>query len=60
MQSTDRKERKEAFEAWAKMYEEVSPVLDEQYDQLVKLRSSMAEKLGMDSYTQMALSLIHI
>lgn len=54
MQSTDRNERKEAFEAWAQMYEKVSPVLEDQYDRLVKLRSSMAEKLGMESYTQMA------
>ena len=54
MQSTDRAERKEAFEAWAKLYEEVSPVLDEQYGKLVKLRAGMAKKLGMDSYTQVA------
>ncbi len=50
MQSTDREERKEAFLAWAKLYEEVSPKLDEQYGKLVKLRCTMAEKLGYASY----------
>ena len=54
MQSVDRAERKEAFEAWAKMYEEVAPELDAQYASLVKLRAGMAKKLGMDNYIQMA------
>lgn len=54
MQSVDRAERKEAFEAWAKMYEEIAPQLDAQYASLVKLRSGMAKKLGMDNYIQMA------
>ena len=35
MQSTDRKERKEAFEAWAKLYEGISGKLDDIYDKLV-------------------------
>ena len=54
MQSTDRTERKEAFEAWADLYEKVSGELDAQYDALVALRTGMARKLGFDSYTQMA------
>ncbi|MGN0507435.1 MAG: M3 family oligoendopeptidase [Lachnospiraceae bacterium] len=54
MQSTDRTERKEAFEAWAKMYEGISAKLDEQYDALVKLRVKQAKKLKFDSYTDMA------
>ena len=35
MQSTDRQERKEAFEAWAALYEEIAPELDEIYGSLV-------------------------
>ena len=50
MQSTDRAERKAAFEAWAKLYEEVSPKLEAQYGRLVKLRCGIAEKLGYQSY----------
>ncbi|MBO4562756.1 MAG: M3 family oligoendopeptidase [Clostridia bacterium] len=50
MQSTDRAERKAAFEAWAKLYEGISGKLDEQYDKLVKTRCSMAKKLGFKSY----------
>lgn len=54
MQSTDRMERKEAFEAWANLYESVSGELDAQYEALVALRTSMAKKLGFSSYTEMA------
>ena len=54
MESTDRAERKEAYLAWAKLYEEISPKLDAQYDELVKLRAGMAETLGFPSYTEMA------
>ena len=50
MQSTDREERKNAFLAWAKLYEEAAPTLEEQYGKLVKLRCTMAKKLGFDSY----------
>jgi len=46
MQSTDRAERKEAFEAWAKLYEGIAPTLEEVYDGLVKVRAGMAKKLG--------------
>ena len=54
MESTDRAERREAFQAWAKLYAEISPKLDEQYDELVRLRVGMAHKLGFDSYTDLA------
>ncbi|MBP5250531.1 MAG: M3 family oligoendopeptidase [Lachnospiraceae bacterium] len=54
MQSTDREERKEAFEAWAKMYKSVSKKLDGYYDKLVELRVQQAKKLGFKSYTDMA------
>ena len=50
MQSTDREERKAAFEAWAGLYEQISPKLDEIYGKLVKIRSGIARKLGFDSY----------
>ncbi|MBQ9196801.1 MAG: M3 family oligoendopeptidase [Clostridia bacterium] len=54
MESTDRQERKEAFEAWAALYEQISPKLDAQFDELVHLRDGMAKKLGFGSYTDLA------
>lgn len=54
MQSTDRAERKEAFLAWAKLYEEVSPELDDIFSKLVKLRVGMAKKAGFESFTKMS------
>ena len=53
MQSTDRAERKEAFEAWAKLYEGIAPPLEEVYDGLVKVRAGMAKKLGFKSFIPM-------
>ena len=50
MQSTDRAERKAAFEAWAKLYEGIAPKLDEQYGKLVKTRCTIAKRLGFKSY----------
>ena len=50
MQSTDRSERRAAFEAWAKLYEDISPKLEEQYGKLVKLRRAIARRTGFDSY----------
>ena len=50
MESTDRAERKAAFEAWAKLYEEASPTLEKQYAKLVKLRRGMAKRMGYGSY----------
>lgn len=54
MNSTDRAERKEAFEAWAGLYEKISEKLDDQYLQLVKLRTEKAKKMGFKTYTDMA------
>ena len=54
MESPDRQERKEAFHAWAKLYERISPKLDAEFDELVDLRAGMAEKLGFGSYTELA------
>ena len=50
MQSTDRAERKAAFEAWAKLYEGISGKLDEQYGKLVKTRCTIARRLGFKNY----------
>ena len=54
MQSTDRAERKEAFEAWAKLYEQISGELEAQYADAVKVRDAKAKKMGFASYTDMA------
>ena len=54
MESTDRQERKEAYHAWARLYQQISPKLDAQYDELVRLRDGMAKKLGFSCYTDMA------
>ena len=50
MQSTDRAERKAAFEAWAKLYESVSDKLEAQYARLVKTRCAIAKRLGFPGY----------
>ncbi|MBQ7636671.1 MAG: M3 family oligoendopeptidase [Lachnospiraceae bacterium] len=52
MQSTDRAERKEAFEAWAGLYEGVSKKLDEVYDKLVAIRVKKAQTVGFDNYRE--------
>ena len=54
MESTDREERREAFLAWAGLYESISGKLDARYDELVSLRVAMAEKMGFKSYTDLA------
>ena len=54
MESPDREERREAFRAWAKLYESISPKLDAQYDELVRIRAGIADKLGFRSYTDYA------
>ena len=54
MQSTDRTERKEAFEAWAGLYERISGDLEAIYGEMVHLRDAMAKKMGFGSYTDMA------
>ena len=50
MQSTDREERRAAFEEWAKLYEGVSGKLDDIYGKLVKTRCTIAKRLGFSSY----------
>ena len=51
MESPDREERREAYLAWAKLYEDISGKLDSQYDKLIKVRVRMAKKLGLPNYT---------
>ncbi|MBR3640261.1 MAG: M3 family oligoendopeptidase [Clostridia bacterium] len=54
MQSTDREERREAYGAYAKLSEEVSPKLEEIYGKLLKVRTGLAKKLGFKSYIDFA------
>lgn len=59
MESPDREERREAYLAWAKLYEEVSPTLDRQYDKLIQIRVSMAKKLGFSGFTELGYLNMH-
>lgn len=54
MQSPDRNIRREAFNAWADLYESVSGELDHIYDELIKVRCDMAKVLGFKDYIEMA------
>lgn len=51
MQSPDRNVRKEAYLAWARLYEGVSEELDRIFDSLISIRVTMAKKFGFDNYT---------
>ena len=53
-ESPDRAARKAAFEADANFFDSHRQEFDEIYDALVKVRTRMAEKLGYESFTQMA------
>ncbi len=59
MESPDREERREAYLAWAKLYEGVSEKLDKQYDKLIKIRVCMAKKLGLPDYTALGYLNMH-
>jgi M3 family oligoendopeptidase len=54
MLSTDRKERKEALESWAALYESVSAQLDDVYGRLCAVRRKIADKLGFSNYIDLA------
>lgn len=54
MESTDRTKRKEAYEAWAELYKNVSPKLYNIYDKLVDTRCKKAKRLGYKSYIELA------
>jgi M3 family oligoendopeptidase len=51
MESPDRTARKEAYLAWAALYEGISEKLDQQYDKLIRVRVRMAKKLGLPDYS---------
>ncbi len=53
-QSKDRKTRKAASKAVSAFFEENEDTLDTLYDELVQIRTSMAKKLGYDSFTDLA------
>lgn len=55
-QSPDRAVRKEATEAKFGFFYDNKEELDRQYDELVKLRTSIAKKLGFSSFTELAYS----
>ncbi len=59
MESSDREERKEAYLAWASLYESVSDKLDQLYDKLIKVRIRMAKKLGLPDYTALGYLNMH-
>ena len=59
MESADREERKEAYLAWAKLYEDISEKLDRQYDKLIKVRIHMAKKLDLPNYTTLGYLNMH-
>lgn len=54
MESPDRETRKAAFLAWGRLYESISGELDTIYDRLIAVRLRIAEKLGFQSYTELA------
>jgi M3 family oligoendopeptidase len=52
-QNTDRKIRKEAYEAYSGFFAEHEKDLDELYDNLVKVRTRIAKKLGYETFTEL-------
>lgn len=59
MQDPDRSVRREAYEAWAKLYAETAPALDELYDRMIALRNGMARKQGFDNYISYRYACLH-
>ncbi|TCS91602.1 M3 family oligoendopeptidase [Keratinibaculum paraultunense] len=53
IQSKDRAMRKKAYEAYIGFFEENEDEFDRIYDELVKIRTNMAQKLGYENYVQM-------
>lgn len=53
IQSKDREQRKEAYEAQTKFFEENEEKFDEIYDDLVKLRTKIAKKLGYKNFVEL-------
>lgn len=54
MQNKDRNIRKEAFRAWADLYESISDKLDNLYSEMIEVRCRMAETLGFSDYVEMS------
>ncbi|MEA4869700.1 MAG: M3 family oligoendopeptidase [Christensenella sp.] len=59
MESPDREERREAYLAWAKLYEGIADKLDELYDKLIKIRVRMARKLKLPNFTALGYLNMH-
>ena len=53
MESKDRDMRKKAYEAYINFFKENESKFDEIYDNLVKVRTTMAKKLGFENYVAM-------
>ena len=53
MEDVDRETRREAFEAFGKVLEQNSELLDGVYDRLVKVRDRMAKKMGYKNYVEL-------
>lgn len=53
IQSKDRVMRKRAYEAYTNFFKENESKFDEIYDNLVKVRTAMARKLGFENYVAM-------
>ncbi|MGM9987377.1 MAG: M3 family oligoendopeptidase [Bacillaceae bacterium] len=53
-ESLNREERKEAAEAYYSFFAENVEELDDIYDQLVKVRTKIAKKLGFESFVELA------
>nr|WP_294463896.1 M3 family oligoendopeptidase [uncultured Sellimonas sp.] len=54
MQSTDRETRREAFQAWADLYESIADRLDAIYSEMIEVRCRMARTLGFSDYVEMS------
>ncbi|MBF4693877.1 M3 family oligoendopeptidase [Fusibacter ferrireducens] len=52
-ESTDRSIRKSAQEATTKFFEENEKAFDDLYDELVKVRHNIAQKLGFDNFVEL-------
>lgn len=51
--NADRETREASYRATSQWYADNAPALDKIYDQQVKLRDSMAEKLGYETFTEL-------
>jgi len=54
MESRDRRERKESYEAYTGFFNENESKFDDIYDKLVKVRDRIAKKLGFENFVQLA------